>query len=332
MLAFGAVTSRVACLSPYDEATVTEMFKGRHQVDVVFASEPPDQPSVIAACTGADLVIGDKRHKHRIDQPVLERMRGCKLIQQPAVGFDTIDHRAAAKLGIAVANAAGYNKESVADWTVMVMIALIRHSFEGDRKLRAGRWASNDLMREEMMGRELAAMTIGIIGMGNVGSSVAHRLLAFGPRIRFTDTMPRVFPGAEMVDLETLLRRSDIISVHTPLDVGTGALIDGRALATMKPGSYLVNAARGPIVDEAALVQALRSGHLGGAGLDVYEVEPLPAGSALRSLDNVILAPHTGGATLEADARLIEVVGNNLLRVLDGLPPVNVVNAVEARA
>lgn len=332
MLAFDAVPASVACLSPYDEATVRAMFKGRHRVDVVLVSEPPDQPSVLAACAGADLVIADKRHKHRIDRAVLEEMRRCRLIQQPAVGFDTIDHRAAAEYGIPVANAAGYNKESVADWTVMAMIALVRHSFWGDRQLRFGRWGRNDLMREEMMGRELGAMTVGIIGLGNVGSSVARRLAAFGTRILFTDVMPRVFAGAEKVDLDTLLRESDIICVHTPLDVDTGTLIDARALAKMKRGSYLVNAARGPIVDEAALIEALRSGHLAGAGLDVYEVEPLPQSSPLRTLENVVLAPHVGGATLEADARLIEVVGDNLLRVLDGLPPVNVVNAVEARA
>jgi phosphoglycerate dehydrogenase-like enzyme len=115
------------------------------------------------------------------------------------------------------------------------------------------------------------------------------------------------------------------------LDVDTGTLIDAKALATMKRGSYLVNAARGPIVDEAALIEALRSGHLGGAGLDVFEVEPLATDSPLRTLDNVVLAPHTGGATFEADARLIEVVGQNLVRVLDGLPPINVVNEVTVR-
>jgi D-3-phosphoglycerate dehydrogenase / 2-oxoglutarate reductase len=330
VLAFDAVPARVACLSPFDEDTVVAMFKGRHEVDVVLAPDPPDQPAVLAACTGADLVIADRRHKHRIDRAVLEHLHGCRLIQQPAVGFDTIDHRAAGELGIPVANAAGYNKESVADWTVMAMIALVRHSFWGDRQLRAGRWRPDDQLRTEMFGRELGSITVGIIGLGNVGSSVARRLAPFGSRILFTDVVPREHAGAQKVDLGTLLPESDIVCVHTPLDVDTGALIDAAAMATMKRGSYLINAARGPIVDEAALIQALRSGHLAGAALDVYEVEPLPPDSPLRTIDSVILAPHTGGATLEADARLIEVVGDNLLRVLDGLPPVNIVNAVAA--
>src|ERR1051326_1140646 len=245
--------ARVVCLSPFDEATVRGMFESRHQVDIVLVPPPPAQLEVAAACADADLVIADRRHRHRIDRAVLEGMRHCRLIQQAAVGFDTVDHRAAAELGIPVANAAGYNKESVADWTVMAMIALIRRSFWGDRQLRAGRWSDQDQMRaEEMMGRELGAMTIGIIGLGNVGSAVARRLAGFGPRILFTDIVARTLAGATQVDLDTLLRESDIVCVHTPLDVDTRGLINAERLATMRRGSYLVNAARGPTVDEVA--------------------------------------------------------------------------------
>ena len=291
--------------------------------------DPPAQPAVAAACAEADLVIADLRHRHRIDRSVLEGMRRCRLIQAAAVGFDTVDHRCAAELGIPVANAAGYNKDSVADWTVMAMIALLRRSFWGDRQLRAGRWTLTDQLRgDEMMGHELGAMTVGIVGFGNVGSAVARRLTGFGSRILFTDVVPRAFDGAQQVDLATLLGQSDIVCIHSPLDVDTRALIDAGALAQMKRGSYLINAARGPIVDEAALVESLRSGHLAGAGLDVFEVEPLAPDSPLRGLENVVLAPHRGGATLEAEARLIEVVGSNLRRVVEGLPPLHVVNGV----
>jgi phosphoglycerate dehydrogenase-like enzyme len=291
--------------------------------------DPPAQAAVAAACEAADLVIADRHHRHRIDRAVLEGMKWCRLIQVPAVGFDAVDHRAAAELAIPVANAAGYNSDAVADWTVMTMIALIRRSFWGDRQLRAGRWGAQDQMRgREMMGHELGALTVGIIGFGNVGSAVARRVAAFGSRILFVDVVPRVSPTARQVDLDTLLRESDIVSIHSPLDVDTRALIDGAALAKMRQGAYLVNAARGPIVDEAALIEALQSGHLAGAGLDVFETEPLPAGSPLRKLENVVLAPHRGGTTMEAEARLIEVVGENLRRVLDGLPPLNVINGV----
>jgi D-3-phosphoglycerate dehydrogenase len=308
------------------------MFQGRHQVEVILVPPPPAQSAVLAACSGADLVIGDQRHRHSVDRSVLEHMRGCKLVQMPSVGFDTVDQRAAAELGIPVANAAGYNKDAVADWTVMAMIALLRHSFYGDRAMRAGRWRADDPVRKEMLGRELGAVTVGIIGLGNVGSSVARRLTAFGSRILFTDVVPRDYPGAERVDLDTLLRQSDVVCVHTPLDVDTGALIDAGALAKMKRGALLINAARGPIVNEKALIEALVSGHLAGAGLDVYEVEPLAVDSPLRTLDNVVLSPHAGGATVEADARLLEVVGENLRRALDGQAPLNVVNAVRVGA
>ena len=261
------VPALVACLSPYDEATVRAMFQGRHQVEVALVPPPPDQSAVRDACRHADLVIADRRHKHRVDRDILKDMKRCRLIQQAAVGFDSIDHRAAAEFGIPVANAAGYNRDSVADWTVMVLIALIRHSFLLDREIRAGQWHAGDLMRgPETLGHELGAMTVGIIGMGNVGAAVARRLMAFGSRVLFTDTLDREFEGAQQVDLDTLLAQSDLVCVHAPLDVETRALIGKKEMARMKTGSFLINAARGPIVDEQALIDALESGHLGGPG------------------------------------------------------------------
>lgn len=307
------------------------MFKGAHEVEVTLVPPPPDQPAVLAACTDAHLVIGDRRHKHRVDRDVLARMASCILIQQPAVGFDSIDHRAAAERGIPVANAAGYNRDAVADWTVMAMIALLRRSFSLDRQLRAGRWSESDSMRDaDSMGRELGAMTVGIVGMGNVGSAVAHRVAAFGSRILFADALSRTHQNATQVPLDTLLEGSDMVCIHAPLDIDTRGLVGRDAISRMKRGSYLINASRGPLVDESALVEALSSGHLAGAALDVFEIEPLPLDSPLRSLDNVVLAPHRGGATVEADARLIEVVGDNLRRALDGRPLLNVVNGVTA--
>jgi phosphoglycerate dehydrogenase-like enzyme len=325
------MVARVACLSPYDETEIRAMFKGEHEVEVALVPPPPAQSAVLTACKDAHLVIGDRRHKHRIDREVLAAMTNCLLIQQAAVGFDSVDHRAAAEFGIPVANAAGYNRDAVADWTVMAMIALLRRSFWLDRQLRAGRWSDADSMRDAgSMGRELGAMTVGIVGMGNVGSAVAHRVAAFGSRILFADALPRTHPHASQVALEALLAESDLVSIHAPLDIDTRRLIGKEAMARMKRGAYLINASRGPLVDEPALVDALRSGQLAGAALDVFEIEPLPVESPLRQLDNVILAPHRGGATAEADARLIEVVGDNLRRALDGRPLVNVVNGVTA--
>src|SRR5437868_3108956 len=161
--------ARVACLSPFDEATVRAMLKGHHRIEVVLVPPPPAQPAVAAACADADVVIADRRHKHLLDRTVLQEMHRCLLIQQAAVGFDSIDHRAAAEFGIPVANAAGYNKDSVADWTVMAMIALIRRSFWLDRQLREGHWNVDELMRgADTTGHELSAMTVGIVGLGHV--------------------------------------------------------------------------------------------------------------------------------------------------------------------
>src|SRR6266568_6221181 len=147
--------ARVACLSPYDESTVRAMFAGRHRVEVVLVPPPPAQSEVAAACAHAGLVIADRRHKHQIDRQILERMDRCLLIQQAAVGFDSIDHRAAADLGIPVANAAGYNKDSVADWTVLAILTLIRDAGLADRGMRDGEWPYQRIAR----GHELGALT-----------------------------------------------------------------------------------------------------------------------------------------------------------------------------
>jgi phosphoglycerate dehydrogenase-like enzyme len=320
------MTALVACLSPYSEETVRAMFKGRHPVEILLVPDPPAQEAVLNATHAAHLVIADKRHLHRIDRRVLENMRSCLLIQQAAVGFDSVDHRAAAEYGIPVANAAGYNREAVADWTILAILNLLRHASWGDRQMHAGWWG-----RTEMMGRQLGSLTVGIVGLGNVGGTVAQRLTGFGSRVVFTDPDPsREFAGATRVGLDELLRTADVVCLHAPLDVDTRGLIGAPQLASMKPGAILINAARGPIVDEEALASALRDGVLGGAGLDVYATEPLAADSPLRGFDNVFLSPHCGAATEEAEAHVLEVVGDNLLRVLDGEPPLNVVNQVLA--
>jgi phosphoglycerate dehydrogenase-like enzyme len=320
------MTALVACLSPYSEETVRAMFRGRHPVEILMVPDPPAQEAVLNATHAAHLVIADKRHLHRIDRRVLENMRSCLLIQQAAVGFDSVDHRAAAEYGIPVANAAGYNREAVADWTILAILNLLRHASWGDRQMHAGWWG-----RQEMMGRQLGSLTVGIVGLGNVGGTVARRLTGFGSRVVYTDPDPtREFAGAARVELDELLRTADVVCLHAPLDVDTRGLIGAPQLAVMKPGAILINAARGPIVDEEALVAALGAGTLGGAGLDFYATEPLAADSPLRGFDNVFLSPHCGAATEEAEAHVLEVVGDNLLRVLDGQPPVNVVNQVLA--
>jgi phosphoglycerate dehydrogenase-like enzyme len=179
-----------------------------------------------------------------------------------------------------------------------------------------------------MMAHELAALTVGIVGLGNVGSALATRLLAFGSRVVYTDIMEKSFAGVERMPFEELLTLADIVCVHVPLNHETNHLLSTAAMNRMKKGAYLINASRGPVVDEKALVAALDSGHLGGAGLDVFEQEPTPADNPLLRMENVFFSPHVGGAALEAEARALEVIRDNLTRVLDGEEPSNVVNGV----
>lgn len=319
--------ARIVCLSPYSKKQVEDLFDGRHPVDVVTVPDPPAPDAVLRECSAADLVIADKRHKHRLSREVLERMTRCLLIQMPAVGYDVIDHRAAAEFGVAVANAAGYNRDAVADWTIMAILNLVRRGAWGDRQMRQAGWP-----KSEMMGHELGALTVGIVGLGNVGSALATRLLAFGARVLYTDMVEKGFAGAERVPFEELLALADVVSIHVPLNQETHQMIDAAALKRMRTGALLLNASRGPVVDEPALIAALESGHLGGAGLDVFEEEPTPADNPLLRMENVFFSPHVGGATFEAEARVLDVVRDNLIRVLNGQEPSNVVNGVRLGA
>jgi phosphoglycerate dehydrogenase-like enzyme len=309
----------VLLLSPWDPDLVRGWVGG--VAEVVTAPQPPAPEVLRELVPTAEVVIGDQRHLHRLDRSLLETMRSCRLIQMPSVGFDVVDHRAAAELGIAVANAAGYNRDAVADWVVMAILNLLRDGAAYDRSLRAGDWARFGL------GRELGSLTVGIVGLGNVGSAVAARVSGFGARVLFCDVIAKGFLGARQASFTDLCRESDVVTVHVPLDHDTRHLVDAEALALMKPGAILVNASRGPVVDESALVAALRERRIAAAALDVYEVEPLPRDSPLRALDNVFITPHVGGATSEAQDRVFEIVKTNVLRALAGEALFNVVNA-----
>jgi D-3-phosphoglycerate dehydrogenase len=317
------VPARIVCLSPYSKKQVEDLFDGRHAVDVVTVPDPPAPEAVLRECAQAELVIADKRHAHRMPREVLQQMTRCLLIQMPAVGYDVIDHNAAAEFGIAVANAAGYNRDAVADWTVMAILNLIRKGAWGDQRMRAGEWP-----KQNMRGHELSALTFGIVGLGNVGAALATRLLAFGSRVIYADTVERTVHGVERVPLEKLLEEANVVCIHMPLNQETHHFFDAAVLARMRKGAYLINASRGPVVDERALIAAIESGHLGGAGLDVFEQEPTPTDNPLRRMENVFVSPHIAGSTFEAEARVLEVVRDNLSRVLEGEEPQYVVNGV----
>lgn len=313
----------VACLSPYSAERVKAL-SGTTEIEVRLVPDPPAAEAVRAAVAGADVIIGDVRAKHRLDREALVEAASCRLIQQPAVGFDSIDVDAAAELGIPVANAGGYNAETVADWVLMATLNLLRNGSRRDQAMHAGRYD-----RTFERSRELSAMTVGIIGMGNIGKAVARRLNGFGATVVSYDPIAtEQVAGVQQVSLETLLQQADVVTIHAPLTDATRHLINATTLQQMRPEALIINASRGPLVDERALVDALRSGSIGGAALDVYEVEPLAANSPLRGLDNVFLTPHIAGDSRESRDRLQALVSDNLQRVLlHDLPPHHVVNA-----
>ena len=317
------MTETIACLSPLTEHQVREL-AGSEDVKVLVAPDPPAPQAVREIVAEADVVIADMSHRHRLDRETLAAMGRCRLIQQPAVGFDVIDHVAAAEFGIPLANAAGFNADTVADWTLMGMLNIVRHGARLDREMRAGGWRPAGPLRS----RDLRALTVGIVGMGNIGRQVATRVAGFGSTILYYDVVARDLPAYERVPFDELLERSDVVTLHLPLDAGSTALIGAEQLRRMRPGAILCNASRGPIVDEAALIEALESGHLGGAALDVFEVEPLPPDSPLLGAPNVILTPHVAWVSDVALEDLKRLTAENARRVLAGEKPVNVVNGL----
>lgn len=313
----------VTCLSPYSAEQV-KAFAGTTEIDVRLVPDPPAPDAVREAVAGADVIIGDVRARHRLDREALAGATSCRLIQQPAVGFDSIDAEAAAEFGIPVANAGGYNAETVADWVLMAALNLLRNGSRRDQSIRAGGY---DRLFERS--RDLSAMTVGIVGMGNIGRAVARRLSGFGSTVIGYDPVAgEPVPGVAQVSLETLLQQAGIITIHAPLNDATRHLINATTLKQLQPEALIINASRGPLIDESALIDALREGSIGGAALDVYEVEPLAADSPLRELDNVFLTPHVAGDSRQSRARLRELVSDNLQRVLlHDLPPHHVVNS-----
>lgn len=263
--------------------------------------------------------------------PITEAMLAAapklRFLQVAGVGVDHVDLDAARRLGIAVANVAGANAVSVAEHVVMAILALMRGLATAHEAMRAGEWP---LTRWMATARDLAGRTVGIVGMGRIGREVAARLLPFGVALLYHDV--RRLPAADedalgvtYVVLDDLLASSDVVTLHLPLTPETRNLLDRERLGRMKPGALLVNTARAELVDEAALVEALGSGRLGGAAIDVFAPEPPPPDHPLRRLPNVLLTPHGAGVTAEAQERIAQGALTNVLRFLDGHPLADVV-------
>jgi phosphoglycerate dehydrogenase-like enzyme len=308
---------RVLALPPLPPDVLEALF-GDERAELVVPAERT-QAAVEALLPEVDVVLGDWTHTLRVDDPGPR----VAMVQMPSVGVDTVDVDRCAAAGVPVANCAGANTVSVAEWCVSATLALLRRTVEADTAVRRGEWPQTSLG-----GRELAGSTVGIVGMGGIGRAVARIVGAFDCQVQYWSRSRHDDAPASYVPLDELMATSDVIVLAIALSEETRELVDARRLALVKPGALLVNGGRGGLVDEPALAEALRSGRLAGAALDVYAVEPLPAGSPLRELP-VLLSPHMAGSSNQAVARIVEQTTTNLRRALDGEPLHDVVNGVD---
>src|SRR5689334_4086149 len=253
-----------------------------------------------------------------VNRAVLEASPDLRVVANIAVGYNNIDIAAARERGVVVTNTPDVLTEASADLTWALILGITRRIVEGDRQIRAGQWKGWAL--DHMLGSELGGKQLGIVGMGRIGRAVAARAPVFGMRVAYMSRSSQNIGGAEAMPLDRLLATSDVVSLHCPLTPDTRHLIDQAALARMKRSAYLINASRGPVVDEAALAWALKNRLIAGAGLDVYENEPavLPE---LMTLENVLLCPHLGSATSETRTAMADLAARNIVAVLTGQPP-----------
>ena len=258
----------------------------------------------------------------------LERAQRCRLVHKLGAGVNTIDVDTATRLGIGVANMPGANAPSVAEGAVLLALAALRRLPALDRATRAGRgWPSDPTLGETV--RDIGGCTVGLVGYGNVAKRVEAIVTAMGATVVHTSTRDDGHTGWR--SLPDLLTASDIVSLHLPLTDGTAGLINASTLALMKPEAVLVNTARGPIVDEVALVDALTTGRLAAAGLDVFAVEPVPADNPLLALTNVVVTPHVTWYTVDTMRRYLAEAVDNCARLRDGRDLVNLVNEVPTK-
>jgi glyoxylate reductase len=296
-----------------------ELLRGAGELRIDERTDAVPRADLLELVAGADAIL--TLLHDRVDEELLEAAGPqLRCVANVAVGYDNVDVEAAARRGIVVTNTPAVLDDATADLTMALLLAATRRVAEGDRLIRAGRpwtWGMSF-----MLGSGLRGKLLGIVGLGGIGRRVAERARAFGMEIAYHQRHPAPAEveaelGAERLPLEELLAQADVVSLHCPLTPETHHLIGPAELAAMKPGAVLVNAARGPVVDEPALARALAAGQIGAAGLDVYEHEPRVE-PALLELENVVLAPHLGSATVETRTAMAELAARNAISVLRG--------------
>jgi D-3-phosphoglycerate dehydrogenase len=292
----------------------------REYCDVTILNAYAPEDRYIAACIEASAVLA---RLGTVTRRVIEAAPRLRIIARHGVGVDAVDLAAATERGILVTTTGAANAAAVAEYSFALLLTLLRKTREADETMRAGLWH-----RDPLVGAELDGRTLGIIGLGAIGKRVARQGLGFGMKVIACDPGLAQSPvdGVGLVSREELLGAADIISLHTRLTPDTTRIIDATALAAMKPGAVIVNTARGELVDEPALIAALRSGRLGGAALDCFAEEPLPQQSPLRHLPHVVLSPHVAGQSEAALVRVGLAAAEAVLDDLAGRRPAHVYN------
>ena len=297
---------------------------GAEEAEIKRGDGPLSPEALRAAVVGREAVLCLLTDS--IDAKVLEAARGCRIFANMAVGYNNVDVAAATKLGMLVTNTPGVLTEATADLTWTLILGVARRVAEGDVEMRAGRYPGWGPLY--MLGGDVTGRVLGLIGPGRIATAVAERATGFKMTILYQgrrDNPAIDALGGRRVEVDELLRASDFVSLHVSLSSETRHLIDATALAKMKPTAYLINTARGPVVDERALVDALRTGRIAGAGLDVYEDEPRMA-EGLAECPNTLLLPHLGSATHAVRGAMSRIAAENLLAALRGERPPNLVD------
>ena len=292
----------------------------------VLHERPPERDELLAAVRGASGILSTATET--MDEEVMDAAgEGLRVIANMAVGYDNVDVKAARERDVVVTNTPGVLDETTADVAFMLMLAAARRLGEGERLLRAGRWEWWG--PKQLMGRDVWGKKLGIVGFGRIGQAVARRARGFGMEVLYHNRSRREEAEREVearyVDLDELLDTADFISIHTPLTPETAHLIGAEELRRMKPETVLVNTSRGPVIDEAALADALAERRIFAAGLDVYENEP-EVHPKLLELENLVLAPHIGSASVETREKMAALAAENLATVLRGKEPKTPVN------
>jgi len=305
-----------------------KIIKQHFDVEVWPEYAPPPKGVIIEKAKNVDALVSLLSDK--IDVEVFNAAPKLKIVSQLAVGFDNIDIPEATKRGIYVTNTPEVLTDTTADFAWSLLMAVARRVVEADKYVRTGKWKVG-WHPAMLQGRDVYGATIGIVGAGRIGYAMAKRATGFGMKILFYDVIPRPEIerdlGAKKVDLDTLLKEADFVSLHVPLMKETHHLMNAEKLKLMKKTAYLINNARGPVVDEKALYEALKEGRIAGVGLDVFEQEPTSVDNPLLKLDNVVVAPHISSASYETRSEMSKMVADNLVSFFDGKKPPNLVNA-----